>query len=75
MHFDDYADFPGVVTVEKKAEFTSVLQDLTGSSATYADTAARQRERMELAARLDGLAERRMLELIDQVISDGLRAT
>jgi hypothetical protein len=75
MHFDDYADFPGVVTVEKKAEFTSVLQELTGSSAAYADTAARQRERMELAARLDGLAERRMLELIDQVISDGPRAT
>ena len=63
-----YAGVEGVITVEEKEEFLSVLQRLTKDPAFYAEVAARQAACAGQWGQLDGQAGQRMLQLFDRLV-------
>jgi hypothetical protein len=65
----DYAHLPGVLTIEEKHSFTTLLQRLTTDAAFYAEVAARQARVAGDWGVLDGGAGQRTLELFDRLLN------
>jgi len=66
--YADYADAEGVISVEEKDEFLSVLRRVTGDHASYAEIAARQAACADQWGQLDGRAGERMMQLFEQLM-------
>ena len=67
LRWTDYAGAPGVLRVEDKGEFASLVHRLTTDPAYY--TIVRQQQESEAPrwGRLDGLAGSRLLRLLDTI--------
>ena len=66
--YPDYAGVEGVITLEEKEEFLSVLKRLTQDHEFYAEVTARQAACAGRWGVLDGQAGRRMLQLFDRLV-------
>lgn len=65
FRYQDFSQVKGVITIEEKHDFTSVLSRLTNDLVYYEEVASAQRQEAKFWSHLDGKSGERMLSLID----------
>jgi hypothetical protein len=74
MHYEDYKNVDGVLTVFSKKDFSQSITRLTSDAAYYQQVSKLQKKEMSKWGRLDGKSSERMLKLFDDVISGKIKA-
>jgi hypothetical protein len=67
--YTDYLDVDGVITVEDRNQFVTVLRQLTGDPEFFRGIAARQSKCAERWGKLDGRAGERLLQLFERLVA------
>lgn len=72
--YDDYKTVPGVLTIDDLATYEQTLTSLCLDEAQYRQVRGRQHEFAATHAMVDGMAGRRILEVLDAVLPAGTDA-
>ena len=68
IHYNDYTNVRGVITVNTKSAFLNTLHRLTTEPDFFAEISARQLSDAEAWGRLDGKSGERLIQLFDGII-------